>query len=371
MALSIKDVRAEMPNYEYYKDWQRPGDILGIAVHHSATADRTTGAPLGEAKTFFDYHVNTRGWGHGGYNYVITGQGVVEYALDEKISAYHAGFKDLDDSLGLENGQFWNNHYLAICLSGWFAEGRTYRDSQGVERPIPNNYVTPSPQQSQALFDLIQHLRQKYNIPVENVRGHRELPGNSTGCPGQNLDPAALRSQLRAADEAEPEIPGQVEPGQHVMLLPDTDKYMQAALTYVWKFQPDVSFAVDEARGRWAYVTAVGDSQLITDTQLAQLRSAGAKLVQRVTGSPSVVQATLDDLVEQNRRFLLAEAEPEPVERTYTVQAGDTLSSIAKLVYGRSGLWTLIFEANRDLLSDPAKIRPGQVLRIPPQPASS
>jgi nucleoid-associated protein YgaU len=118
-------------------------------------------------------------------------------------------------------------------------------------------------------------------------------------------------------------------------------------------------------------VTAVGDSQLITDTQLAQLRSAGAKLVQRVTGSPSAVQATLDDLVEQNRRFLLAEAEPELVERTYTVQAGDTLSSIAKLVYGRSGLWTLIFEANRDLLSDPAKIRPGQVLRIPPQPASS
>ena len=94
MDLNINDVRAEMPNYQNYKDWQRSGQILGIAVHHSATVDRVTGAPLGTARTFFDYHVNTRGWAHGGYNYVIPGDGTVEYALDEKISAYHAGFKE-------------------------------------------------------------------------------------------------------------------------------------------------------------------------------------------------------------------------------------------------------------------------------------
>lgn len=373
MDVSIKDVRAEMPNYEQYRAWQRDGDILGIAIHHSATVDRTTGGPVGDAQTFFDYHVNTLGWAHGGYNYIITGQGVIEYALDEKIAAYHAGFKDVDNSEGLEFGQYWNNHYLAICLSGWFAAGRTYRDSDGVERPIPNNYITPSPAQSQALFALIQQLRRKYNIPVENVRGHRELPGNSTHCPGQNLDPATLRAQLRAADEAdptpEPPIPPEIEPGQHVMLLPDTDKYMQAALTYVWKFQPDVSFAADAASGRWDYVTAVGNSQLITDNQLAQLRQAGAKLVQRIAGDPTAVRSTLDQLVEQNMRFHL-DSEPEPEERFYTVQPGDSLSAIAKQLYGRSGLWTLIFEANQDLLSSPSQIRPGQRLRIPPAPAS-
>ena len=65
MSLVLNDVRAEMPNYETYKDWQRNGQVLGIAVHHSATADRNTGAPIGNAASFFNYHVNTRGWAHG------------------------------------------------------------------------------------------------------------------------------------------------------------------------------------------------------------------------------------------------------------------------------------------------------------------
>lgn len=59
---------------------------------------------------------------------------------------------------------------------------------------------------------------------------------------------------------------------------------------------------------------------------------------------------------------------PAP-EQTYVVQSGDTLSTIAKKVYGKSALWERLFEANRDRLSDPAKVRPGMTLRIPPQPA--
>jgi nucleoid-associated protein YgaU len=51
--------------------------------------------------------------------------------------------------------------------------------------------------------------------------------------------------------------------------------------------------------------------------------------------------------------------------RTYTVKAGDTLSKIAKAHLGNPGDYVKIFEANRDQLSDPDEIRPGQVLRIP------
>jgi|SRR5215207_1073217 len=51
--------------------------------------------------------------------------------------------------------------------------------------------------------------------------------------------------------------------------------------------------------------------------------------------------------------------------RTYTVKAGDTLSAIAKEHLGSAGAYTKIFEANRDQLSDPDKIKPGQVLKIP------
>lgn len=51
--------------------------------------------------------------------------------------------------------------------------------------------------------------------------------------------------------------------------------------------------------------------------------------------------------------------------RTYTVQAGDTLSKIAKEMYGNPNSYSKIFEANRDKLESPDKIRPGQQLTIP------
>lgn len=51
--------------------------------------------------------------------------------------------------------------------------------------------------------------------------------------------------------------------------------------------------------------------------------------------------------------------------RSYTVVSGDTLSKIAKQFYGDANTWTRIFDANRDVLNDPDRIFPGQVLRIP------
>jgi nucleoid-associated protein YgaU len=51
--------------------------------------------------------------------------------------------------------------------------------------------------------------------------------------------------------------------------------------------------------------------------------------------------------------------------RTYTVKAGDTLSAIAKAHLGNANAYMKIFEANRDQLSDPDKIKPGQVLKLP------
>jgi LysM repeat protein len=51
--------------------------------------------------------------------------------------------------------------------------------------------------------------------------------------------------------------------------------------------------------------------------------------------------------------------------KTYTVKPGDSLSKIAKEQYGDAGQYNKIFEANRDKLSDPDKIMPGQVLVIP------
>lgn len=61
----------------------------------------------------------------------------------------------------------------------------------------------------------------------------------------------------------------------------------------------------------------------------------------------------------------LTVVEPAPEASMYTVQSGDSLSKIAKQYYGDPMKYPAIFEANQPMLSDPDKIYPGQVLRIP------
>ena len=56
-----------------------------------------------------------------------------------------------------------------------------------------------------------------------------------------------------------------------------------------------------------------------------------------------------------------------PPSTLYEVKSGDTLSKIAKAVYGDANGYPTIFEANKPMLSDPNKIYPGQQLRIPPK----
>ena len=59
-------------------------------------------------------------------------------------------------------------------------------------------------------------------------------------------------------------------------------------------------------------------------------------------------------------------AAPKPAEaRTYTVAAGDNLSKIAKHLYGDANKWNEIFEANKDTIGNPDRIKVGQVLRLP------
>ena len=61
------------------------------------------------------------------------------------------------------------------------------------------------------------------------------------------------------------------------------------------------------------------------------------------------------------------EQREQPVSnvRMYTVKAGDTLSKISKQFYGSANDYMRIFNANKDQLSDPDKIKVGQELKIP------
>ena len=73
----------------------------------------------------------------------------------------------------------------------------------------------------------------------------------------------------------------------------------------------------------------------------------------RVTGGPSSGGATA------------APATAKPSSKSYTVKSGDTLSRIAKEHLGSAADYMQIFNLNKDQLTDPDMIKPGQVLRLP------
>jgi len=98
-----------------------------------------------------------------------------------------------------------------------------------------------------------------------------------------------------------------------------------------------------------------------------------------VDGEKAIVYGTADSQADKEKAILtignvhgiasvddrISVVTPEPQATFYTVESGDSLSKIAKAHYGDPMKYMAIFQANQPLLSDPNKIYPGQVLRIP------
>jgi len=125
--------------------------IRYLIIHHSATARDTT-----TFEAVKKYHIS-KGWGDIGYHFFITPNGKVMAGRSENSIGAHCQA----DSMNFKS--------LGICL--------------------PGNFMTevPTVEQLSSLLDLLKKLMSKYNIPKENVLGHREVSGASTACPGDNL----------------------------------------------------------------------------------------------------------------------------------------------------------------------------------------
>lgn len=54
-----------------------------------------------------------------------------------------------------------------------------------------------------------------------------------------------------------------------------------------------------------------------------------------------------------------------PNGRVYVVKQGETLGVISQKVYGTTKHWKKLQEENRDVIPDPARMRPGIKLRLP------
>ncbi len=143
-----------------------------IVVHHSATE-------TGSAGIFENYHLSI-GFRALAYHFVVgngtanTRDGQIEIGSrwPEQSDAAYAGRKArAKDTAGIH-----------ICLVGNFENS------------------VPTQKQIETLIRLITHLAYRYNIPLENIQGHRDFVDNAdiTKCPGRNFPWEDLREAAKA-----------------------------------------------------------------------------------------------------------------------------------------------------------------------------
>ena len=131
-----------------------------IVIHHTAEES-------GCAASIDEVHRRVNGWDCLGYHFVIDNgkggpDGRVEIGPRWKQQKWGAHTGKTPDNA-------YNNYGIGISLVG--------------------NFMThmPSDQQLASLDKLVRYLMVKYNIPAENVIGHRDAPGTATECPGDCL----------------------------------------------------------------------------------------------------------------------------------------------------------------------------------------
>ena len=131
----------------------------------------------------------------------------------------------------------------------------------------------------------------------------------------------------------------------------------------------------DELKGKYHSLLTVADQQHI---QLQNLHVQDNKLfIRGVAPSDDAKNRFWDELKRVNPKIdditaditvdhsLAAAPAAGGGGRTYTVKSGDSLSKISKQFYGNANDYMKIFNANKNILKDPDKIQPGQVLTIP------
>jgi nucleoid-associated protein YgaU len=103
-----------------------------------------------------------------------------------------------------------------------------------------------------------------------------------------------------------------------------------------------------------------------TDDELADQiirQQRQQELEAKVEEAARASRERVEDAKERIRARRAAQAEQK--ERTYTVQAGDTLGKIAQKLYGDGSRWTEIYEANKAKIANPNVIEVGLELSIP------
>lgn len=153
----IQDIRHRTPG----NSRRSLSRITTIVRHHSATVG-------GDFDSFWRHWNGKLGWGTGGYHEIILRDGTVQVCYPPEI---------------ITNGVGNNNSYTYhICLVG-------------------NGSFTEA--QEEAWSNRVAFNMDRLGISLENVKGHNEMPGASTACPGVDMNKVreAIRNGFKDVKE--------------------------------------------------------------------------------------------------------------------------------------------------------------------------
>jgi len=127
--------------------------ISAIIIHHTATSNTYEDAKQ-VIRSIQSYHMYTRGWCDIGYHFIIDKDGKIYegrpiWAVGAHVKGHNIG-------------------NIGVALLGNYDEAK------------------PNEKQLKALINLLTWLCIKYNIPIENIKGHKDY-NPATKCPGKYL----------------------------------------------------------------------------------------------------------------------------------------------------------------------------------------
>jgi len=130
--------------------------------------------------------------------------------------------------------------------------------------------------------------------------------------------------------------------------------------------------------GRWAFTGATamtpgnhmlrvdaidGAGQVTSRVELPFVREEQTKVAAATTEQP--VEQTTTTIEQTETAAATVTTETKLKEGRIVIQPGNNLWRISKVIYGSGEKYSVIFEANRDLIRDPDMIFPGQIFETP------
>ena len=115
-------------------------------------------------------------------------------------------------------------------------------------------------------------------------------------------------------------------------------------------------------RDEVALQTSLSGDTIVSRAEAARLKNENLSLHKEIEDQRTRARSGLP--AEKNAAKAQA-AKAGRKSRSYVVHKGDTLASISRKFYKSSHHWKQILEANRDVVTDPEKLKDGQALTIP------